>query len=424
MAKFFKTPFASGGARTTIPTDAQSDGMMSFLEGWGYDYERNPLTDEQAKHIERGKMNYMFFIITEALGELQRQGTSTWDEEKIPYGDGAICWFGGKTWISLTAGNSDKPGITKKWKDLIGDNSGGGFDPTKYYTIEEVNDQINKALDEIKNISMHEVGDIYPIARTTVGENEYVCNGDVIPISSNVGISLSNMPEDYKLAWGIKKVGTQLIRLPLIIDRNDNNIPQEAVYDTATGAWIYENTFTVPMFSLSAGIDREKIEYYGADTKPVVGMGPTSKIPGVKHVLARFTPVIWIPAPEESSTTEFAVYFEGTDYVGPAVNGEITIRQLRFGLYSFGSRYGNESINITGLLNTLFLYDNTGATISVAAASTVVDNKPEGATMLVTLSASVSAASMTVIGRMTIPDVSGTGTPRNVSFTLTKEALT
>lgn len=422
---FFNKPFASSGTRTTVPSEVQTDGMMSFLEGWGYDYERHPINDPLAKHLERGKMNYLFYIITEAIGELQRQGSSYWDESRVPYADGVLCFFNNTTWLSMVAGNSDKPGLTDKWKDLKigGGSDNGGFDPLKYYTREQIEDIVQQLNGRIDDIAVHEVGDIYPIARTAVLENEYVCNGDTVPALSNIGITLSSMPTDYKDAWGIKKIGTQRIQLPMISNLNDLDIPQAPVYDSVTGQWDYANVFSTAMFSLSVGVDRTKQQYYASDITKIVTQNPEVKIQGVRHIQSRFTPVIWLPRGETSSPIEYAVYFEGTDNVGSAGNGEIVVRQLRFGLYNYGSRFVSDMVTVTGILNSMTFFDKTGTQITGVTPVMTVSNSDKGVVMIVTLNKNVTAATMTVSGSMTIPDETGGNTPTVVPFSLTREAL-
>lgn len=70
MTKTFKVPFATQGDRTSIPNEVQADGAVSYTQGYGYDYERDQVSDPAAKDIEREKMNGIFHDITEAIGEV------------------------------------------------------------------------------------------------------------------------------------------------------------------------------------------------------------------------------------------------------------------------------------------------------------------------------------------------------------------
>jgi hypothetical protein len=72
--KFFKTIFANAGDVTAVPDPAQGDGSMSYQEGWGIDYERDPATDPAAKRISRDQMNQILKDITDNIREYQIAG--------------------------------------------------------------------------------------------------------------------------------------------------------------------------------------------------------------------------------------------------------------------------------------------------------------------------------------------------------------
>lgn len=55
MTKIFKIPFATQGDKTVVPVEIQTDGSVSYTQGYGYDYERDQVTDPAAKDIEREK---------------------------------------------------------------------------------------------------------------------------------------------------------------------------------------------------------------------------------------------------------------------------------------------------------------------------------------------------------------------------------
>ncbi|HCT5884303.1 TPA: phage tail protein, partial [Proteus mirabilis] len=40
MTKIFKIPFATQGDKTVVPVEIQTDGSVSYTQGYGYDYER------------------------------------------------------------------------------------------------------------------------------------------------------------------------------------------------------------------------------------------------------------------------------------------------------------------------------------------------------------------------------------------------
>lgn len=410
MAKTFKTPFANGGNKTTIPAATQASGGVSLTEGWSFDYERNPVTDEQAKRLNRGEMNYLFYIITEAIGELQRQGSSTWDEDNIPYDKGVLVFHNSITWRSAIPDNKTKPGLTDDWIDLGTRGEGSPFDPNKYYNKDNIDSKFSNVNGVIAAITPHVNGDIYPISRTTLQTNEYVCNGDHLPVLSNAGIILNAMPVDFKTAWGVKKVGTQLIKLPMLITKED-------VIDV----------FSTLLFSPSVGINRAVPQWYASDNKKVVVTGATASqnngtvdIHNVQHLLAKFTPVMWLSSAESLNPVEMAVYFEGTDNLGSDTDGELRIRQIVFGLYSVGDRYVNTAQAITGGMSQLLFYDKSGNQVFSSISGTAISNTAMGVRLIVTLTSAINVKTMTAAGNITLPTGSGNTA---VTFSLTKEAI-
>jgi hypothetical protein len=126
--KFFKLPFANAGDVAVIPDPAQGDGSMSYQEGWGLDYERNPATDPAAKRISRDQMNQLFRDITDNLREYQIAGfpefITTAQNGGVPFaypknayvrydtvGDGT----GWTIFCSLVNGNTDLPTDPDTW---------------------------------------------------------------------------------------------------------------------------------------------------------------------------------------------------------------------------------------------------------------------------------------------------------------------
>jgi hypothetical protein len=87
--KFFIQPFAFAGDKTAIPDAVQPSGVVSFNQGYGFDYQRELGVDPDAKSIERNQMNYLFGVITEQLGQYQRESIpefiTTADNGGAPY---------------------------------------------------------------------------------------------------------------------------------------------------------------------------------------------------------------------------------------------------------------------------------------------------------------------------------------------------
>lgn len=76
MAKIFDMPFAVNGDREVVPTGATTTGRVSFSSGFGPDYEKDLEKDPTAKDIERKKLNYLFYVICDAINKLADSGGS------------------------------------------------------------------------------------------------------------------------------------------------------------------------------------------------------------------------------------------------------------------------------------------------------------------------------------------------------------
>lgn len=118
----FLVPFAGSGDKADIPVTIQSDGSVSFPEGWGFDYSRNPSTDPLAKRIDRATFNHLMYAITSALGQLQTQGAPDWitavenGGAAYPYAARAMVRYGSAVYQSLVDNNTATPGTdAAKW---------------------------------------------------------------------------------------------------------------------------------------------------------------------------------------------------------------------------------------------------------------------------------------------------------------------
>ncbi|MEX9880143.1 phage tail protein [Providencia rettgeri] len=125
MTKTFKVPFATQGDRTSIPNEVQADGAVSYTQGYGYDYERDQVSDPAAKDIEREKMNGIFHDITEAIGEVQNYGFPKWAEEGKPYPIRAVVYHKNKVWQSKVENNEVEPVAGAQWAELKADLTAG-----------------------------------------------------------------------------------------------------------------------------------------------------------------------------------------------------------------------------------------------------------------------------------------------------------
>jgi hypothetical protein len=120
MNKFFRVAFALSGTRTPVPDAADASGFVSYIEGYGADYQR-PKTDPLSKNIERDKMNQVFFDLTTAIAELQSQGipdfitTALNGGSPFPYAAKALVRYSGALYMSLAAANTALPTDPTKW---------------------------------------------------------------------------------------------------------------------------------------------------------------------------------------------------------------------------------------------------------------------------------------------------------------------
>ena len=67
MARYFRIPFANSGDTEVIPDNVQSDGTISYDQGYGPSYSRNPADDPLALRVERQKFNDLQNEITDTL---------------------------------------------------------------------------------------------------------------------------------------------------------------------------------------------------------------------------------------------------------------------------------------------------------------------------------------------------------------------
>lgn len=124
MAKFFRFPFALNGDRAAIPDDAQSDGSVSFNQGFGPFYEL-PLTDPNSKRVPRDETNQYIFDITDNIRQYQLNGTPDWvtaaqnGGAPVAYSYGARVRYdagaGVRVWQSTTVNNTSTPGTDANW---------------------------------------------------------------------------------------------------------------------------------------------------------------------------------------------------------------------------------------------------------------------------------------------------------------------
>ena len=118
--RYFDIPFARDGDRVSTPDDIQLDGSVSYVEGFGFDYERpaiDPVTgqpDPLYKPIPRDGWNGLLYDVTEALGIIQRQGFADWTVDAVPYEANSWVRHNGGVWYAQVP-TSGEPGISPDW---------------------------------------------------------------------------------------------------------------------------------------------------------------------------------------------------------------------------------------------------------------------------------------------------------------------
>lgn len=121
VQRFFRFPFARDGDKTEISDELDPSGIASYFEGWGFDYERDPVTDPNAKRVARDIMNQLFFDITTSIRQYQQAGYPQWvgaaenGNDPLPYPYGARVRHNGLVYASVIDDNTDEPGLTVNW---------------------------------------------------------------------------------------------------------------------------------------------------------------------------------------------------------------------------------------------------------------------------------------------------------------------
>lgn len=78
-APFFKYAFAQSGDKTRIPQDQDPQGRVSYQQGFGGAYSKDPASD--GYYILRDNFNQLMFDTTNAIRQLQINGGSIWSAE-------------------------------------------------------------------------------------------------------------------------------------------------------------------------------------------------------------------------------------------------------------------------------------------------------------------------------------------------------
>lgn len=123
---FFRVPFAANGDKETVPEAANNEGFVSFTQGYGVDYAKDPGADAHAKPVERESMNFVLNAITGAVRQYQTHGYPEWitpadnNGAAFGYDAGVVVLYNGVLYLSLVAANIATPGADiSKWQPYI-----------------------------------------------------------------------------------------------------------------------------------------------------------------------------------------------------------------------------------------------------------------------------------------------------------------
>lgn len=133
--RYLATPFATSGDRDEVPMTAQPSGSVSYPQGYGGDYSKDPDTDPEARRIERRLFNGVLFDLTTAAKLWQDRAFPTWFSaaegrtEGYPLGAVVSSPTTGALFVSRVALNTDALTVTASWRpitlDLASDTTAG-----------------------------------------------------------------------------------------------------------------------------------------------------------------------------------------------------------------------------------------------------------------------------------------------------------
>lgn len=128
MAELINSPFARIGDRTTLPV-TDPNGRVSWDSGYTPNYEIDLESgDPLARAVERDKMNYLFWILTDNIMQYQQFGFPEWSSAKQGgYARGAVVTRTvsgiSQQYKSLTANNTSDPNSNAtNWTEIFASN--------------------------------------------------------------------------------------------------------------------------------------------------------------------------------------------------------------------------------------------------------------------------------------------------------------
>lgn len=123
---YFNVPFAQSGSLTPVPDDIQSNGSVSYEQGYGILYS-TPVV-QGGINYPRAQSNQILNDVTVAIQFQQQNGASNFITDEMnggsaySYKKGATVMYdagdGLVAWISVIANNEDTPGASANWQPL------------------------------------------------------------------------------------------------------------------------------------------------------------------------------------------------------------------------------------------------------------------------------------------------------------------
>lgn len=120
---YYTYPFAiSSSYKTTVPPQTQSNGQISYQQGWTNNYQLNlAVPDSGALPISLNQTNQLFYDATSNIQQYQQQGTPNWyaadaNSMPIPYPVYArVLYTDGNIWENQVASNTTTPSYANGW---------------------------------------------------------------------------------------------------------------------------------------------------------------------------------------------------------------------------------------------------------------------------------------------------------------------
>ena len=122
MAKYFRFPWAVNGDKAEIPDPTQTNGAVSYQQGYGASYQADPETDPNSRDIERTMYNQALFDITSTLQQYYQRGVPEFITAAnnggvaFNYQQYARVLFNSRIYESLTNNNTTEPTNTTNWR--------------------------------------------------------------------------------------------------------------------------------------------------------------------------------------------------------------------------------------------------------------------------------------------------------------------